>query len=426
MLIIVRRILFLLFMSSGLSAGPGKKSKRDSKAVIQVSKQNEWEQVKTMLHDPAGFSASRATQHLPSCEMIPSIPTVEDFKTILSLSSQLIGNSETCLSKIALLLLDERLSPQIFRSFVKSRCERLSPSDWGSILEQIVLTLDQKRFSTCFFTVLECNPYLEALAPHFRPAFDDIDDEEMIYHVKLAPLYYILQPGAESAHKLINDFTDLMKPDLTTNLAKYLKILDRYIQVSNYLRRSLSNETYSFDVNHWLNQTFLDGPQVVKIILDEDLYHLYYILTLPGVTKDIIEEALNSCAVRSMALYLGRTMPSTFDVKSKSLCNDLKQLIALYRSYSRRRQLVPCSETVQPLEKVALKYHKISTMKTAFRGIALEMVLMRILGLPFGFSQHEELVKDPQALQTNLNKSISSYCDGFGLQPAAFLEISGE
>lgn len=371
------------------------------------------------------------------CEIVPKKLSDKVDVNVIQLFGSKLSATESCLERIILLLINADLPVALFRSFIYTHKDWVPEKFWSEIL--LVINQTNVPFPKYYMSVLNCFPYLEVMAGHFRPAFEGSITSGNAglkgWLVRLTPIYFILKKPDSYSQKLCKEFTNIIKPDSNESPVEYLEALELYLRETGYIRRAMSNERDYFNINQWLIVTFLFDPTSIGHILRHDWYHLAYIALLPGVSSTILNEMVDRCSMQSLALILGRVKPKSLKLMNgHKVCSRVKALVQFYTGFlSAAQGVVPCRPRGQNnndsmMIQLQLKSNMFKNWKDSKYSndnfVMFHMLMNHLFDVPMDFlsksywERGRRYLGRPDALA---NSTLQKYCNAFDMNPAVLL-----
>lgn len=381
------------------------------------------------------------------CSIIPAkVDEVSDMDIIRIFGSRLL-NHESCLTRVINILIRSRVSARTFGDFIFARKEWIPETYWGTILAALREHIPIAQFPEYYLKVIKCFDFVEAMAPHFRPALEKVKEEPAASVVRFTPLYFILskvdvyvkRPKDTSVKalkeqdqysaKLRTEFATILEVRPEEPVAGYLPTVEFYLDAAQYLKRATLNEQEYFNLNLWLRRTFLHSPKAEEFIIENDLYRLAYLLYLTGVDEDAVERMREKCAIGCFSLYLGRNRPVKLKVTGET-CPAIKRLVRIYqRLKAPEKVIIPCQRTdkkAAPQQVMVPKLGSIEkTSKVEIRReayLTFHMILRRLFEVSFDYLPMEQIEEQGKDLAVLMNLLIEDYCSAFNMNPAVVIK----
>lgn len=444
-MVIIRSLLglFLPMMVLPSGASKSKHSKASGITWTYLQRNTKGKSPKEIETWQAAYAAAFETI---DCSIIPSkVYEAKDMPIIKIFGSRLL-NHESCLTKTIEILIRSQVSAHTFGNFIFTRKEWIPETYWGTILSLLKEHIPVKQFPAYYLQVIKCFDFVEAMAPHFRPALEQLEEEPAASVVRFTPLYYILskvdvyvkrpkdtntkalKEQDQYSAKLRNEFSVILEVKPEEPVAGYLQAVDFYLGATQYLKRATLNEQEYFNLNLWLRKTFLHHSTVEKFIIDNDLYRLAYLLYLTGMDETTVKRMKENCAVGCLSLYLGRNRPTELKVTSGT-CPAIKRLARIYQELrAPEKTIVPCQRTDKRTapQKVMVpklgpvgRASKMETKREAY--LTFHMILRRLFEVSFDYLPMEQIEEQGGNLAALMNPIIEDYCSAFHMTPAVVI-----
>lgn len=384
-----------------------------------------------------------------NCLIIPEkIDGASDMAILEAFGSRLLDR-EYCMEKVLGVLIRSRISAQTFGKFIFARRDWIPETYWGTVLALLREHLPTKDLPEYYLQVVRCFDFVEAMAPHFRPALDGLVEEPIASIVRFTPLYFILakvdvyvkrprdtdtkalKEQDQYSAKLRREFATILEVQPGEAALGYLQAVDFYLGATQYLKRATLNEQEYFNLNLWLRTAFMRDPNVEQVVLDHDLYRLAYLLYLPGIDEATVKRMEERCAVGCLCLYLGRNRPARFEVARKA-CPAVRRLARIYQElHAPDKTIIPCKRPGRETDLQTVTVPRLGLVRDTKKPPATKedyllthMILMRLFEVSFDYNSLEQFERHGSDQLAFMNATLKDYCSALHMDPTVAMALA--